>query len=165
MVTETGQVTALQDEFAWVATQRKAVCDTCSAQKGCGSGVLAKVLGRRLTHVKVINSLGAKVGDEVVVGMDDDVLVRTSFAVYAMPLLMMIAGAVAGQMLADALHWYYSDAATAVFGIGGLFGGFAWLRRYTRAIAADERCQPRMLDFARREAPVAVMRSRVPPGE
>lgn len=153
MVTETGQVVDLKNEFAWVATQRKAVCDTCSAQKGCGSGVLAKVLGNRLTRIRVLNSIGAEVGDEVIVGMDDASLVKTSFAVYAMPLAMMIAGALAGQMLGDALHWTYGDAATAIFGLGGLAGGFAWLRRYTREIAGDERYQPRLLGFAREHPP------------
>lgn len=162
MVTETGQVISLQEGFAWVATQRKAVCDTCAAQKGCGSGVLAKVLGNRLTRVKVANSIGAEVGDEVVVGMDDALLVRTSFAVYAIPLIFMMAGALAGEMLGEALHWAYVDAATAIFGLGGLFGGFVWLRRYTRGIATDGRYQPRMLDFVRRDAPAEIA---VAPGD
>lgn len=149
MMTETGQVVATEgDGHAWVETQRKTVCGDCVAQKGCGTSVIAKVLGRRSNRIRVINTINASPGELVVIGIEDGMLVRASFAVYAMPLILMLAGGLTGSMLGDAFHWESREGVTAVFGVSGLLSGFLWLRRYTRAIARDARHQPRLLGFA-----------------
>jgi sigma-E factor negative regulatory protein RseC len=153
MMTETAQVTSTEGEYAWVETQRKTACGSCSAQKGCGTGVLAKVLGNRTSRMRVLNTIGATTGEMVVVGLDGGMLVRTSFAVYAMPLILLLLGGVAGGMLANALQWDTHEGATAAGGVLGLLLGFAWLRRYTRSIALDARHQPSLLGYAEDAAP------------
>jgi len=151
MMTETAQVIATEGGYAWVETQRKTTCGNCAAQKGCGTSVLAKVLGNRTSRIRVINTIGASTGEMVVVGVEDGMLVRTSFAVYAMPLILLLLGGMGGGMLADALQWQSREGATALGGVLGLALGFLWLRRYTRAIALDARHQPSLIGFA--EAP------------
>jgi sigma-E factor negative regulatory protein RseC len=148
MMTETAQVIETEGDYAWVETQRKTTCGSCAVQKGCGTSVLAKVLGNRTSRIRVINSIGASTGEMVVIGVEDGMLVRTSFAVYAMPLILLLLGGVGGGMLADALQWQSREAATAVGGVLGLLLGFLWLRRYTRAIARDARHQPSLIGFA-----------------
>ncbi|MBK9131474.1 MAG: SoxR reducing system RseC family protein [Gammaproteobacteria bacterium] len=56
-------------------------CGSCSVQKGCGTSVLAKVLGNRVNRIRVINTIGAKTGEWVVLGLEDGALARSSFAV------------------------------------------------------------------------------------
>lgn len=148
MMTETAQVIATEGDYAWVETQRKSTCGSCAVQKGCGTSVLAKVLGNRTSRIRVINTIGASTGEMVVIGVEDGMLVRSSFAVYAMPLILLLLGGVGGGMLADALQWQSQEAATAVGGVLGLLLGFLWLRRYSRAIALDARHQPSLIGFA-----------------
>ncbi|MBK8162378.1 MAG: SoxR reducing system RseC family protein [Gammaproteobacteria bacterium] len=153
MMTETAQVISTEGKFAWVETQRKTTCGSCAAQKGCGTGVLAKVFGNRTSRVRVINTIGAESGEMVVIGLEDGTLVRTSFAVYAMPLVFLLLGGAAGGMLADALAWETREGAAAVCGVLGLLLGFAWLRRYTRSISQDPRHQPSLIGFADADDP------------
>lgn len=153
MVTEAARVAAVDDDgYAWVETQRKAVCNSCSVQKGCGTGVLSKLLSNRRTRVRVLNTLGAAVGDDVVIGIEDGLLVRASVAVYFMPLVWMLLGAIAGGMLADSLQWTHAEGASTLGGMLGLAAGFWWLRRYARIAAQDESRQPSLLRFAEPEA-------------
>ncbi|MDR2877776.1 MAG: SoxR reducing system RseC family protein, partial [Chromatiales bacterium] len=110
MNTETARVASVDsDGQLWVETQRKAACDSCSVNKGCGTGVITKMLNLRSPRIRVQNTLGAVVGDEVLVGIDDGQLVRASFAAYFMPLAWMFIGALAGGMIAGTLQWEQAD--------------------------------------------------------
>lgn len=147
LVTEIAHVVAVEDGHAWVETQRKAVCDACAVQKGCGSGIISGLFNKR-TRIRVPNSLGAAIGQEVVIGIDDRALVRNSLAVYLMPLVWMMLGAIAGQLLGNTFQWTYTEGVTAVFGMLGLAAGFVWLRRYSHRIAGDSASHPNLLRFA-----------------
>jgi sigma-E factor negative regulatory protein RseC len=148
MMTETAKVIATEGEHAWVETQRMTTCGSCSVQKGCGTSVLAKVLGNRVNHIRVINTIGARTGEWVVLGLEDGALVRSSFAVYAMPLIFLLLGGIGGGLLADGLSWQSKDAATAVCGALGFLLGLVWVRRYGNAVALDPRHQPSLVGFA-----------------
>lgn len=144
MIEETAQVVATEGEFVWVETQRQSTCGGCAARQGCGTATLAKVLGNRRTRVRAINRDGAQVGDRVVVGIDETALIRGSLAVYAVPLLGLLAGAVLGGLLSERLL-VDGEALTLGLGIAGLSGGLVWLRGFTRRIRSDRRYQPVVL--------------------
>ena len=86
MIEEAGRVVEVRDEFAWIETTPMTACNSCSARSGCGTPVLAKVLGRRNSPLRVANRIGVVVGDRVVIGIAESGLVRGSFAVYFAPL-------------------------------------------------------------------------------
>ena len=87
MIEENGQVVEVQGEFAWVEHERTSTCGSCSVRKGCGTSAIARVLGQRRVRLRVLNRINAAVGDQVVVGIAEQGLLRGSLAVYAMPLL------------------------------------------------------------------------------
>ena len=68
MLEEAGQVVEVRDQFAWIETAPKTACTSCSVRSGCGTSVLAKLLGRRYAPVRVINRIGAAVGDRLLPG-------------------------------------------------------------------------------------------------
>lgn len=141
MIEETARIVALEDDCAWVETQRKSTCGACAVNKGCGAATLAKVLGARRTRIKVLNGLAAEVGDEVVIGLEEHAIVQGSLAMYAAPLVFMLAAALLGEGLSVRLEMA-TEGFTILSGLGGLAGGFAWLRRYAKKIAKDPRYQP-----------------------
>lgn len=144
MIEETAQVISTEGEFVWVETQRQSTCGGCAANQACGTATLAKVLGNRRTRVRAINRDGARVGDRVVVGIDESALIRGSLAVYAVPLLGLLVGAVLGGLLSERLL-IDGESLTLGLGIAGLLGGLVWLRGFTRRIRSDSRYQPVVL--------------------
>lgn len=89
MITEKATVVSVENNQTWIETQRKSVCGQCSANKGCGTSVLSKVVGNKLSKMKAINNINAQVGDEVIVGLHEASLLRGAFMTYLLPLLYL----------------------------------------------------------------------------
>jgi len=147
VIEETAQVVELQDDVAWVETQRKTTCGACSANKGCGTATLAKILGARRARIRVLNTLNARVGDRVIIGLQENALVLGSLAIYAMPLAAMLAAGLLGEAINARFEFTQTEGLNILFGLGGLAGGFAWVRRYAAKISKDARYQPAILRF------------------
>lgn len=145
MIEESARIVEVQDDFVWVETQRKSTCGSCSANKGCGTAVLAKVLGAKRTRIKVLNTLSAHAGEEVIIGLHENAMVSGSFAVYAVPLLSMLIFALIGETFNARLGVTQTEGMTILFGLAGLMGGFLWLRHYAVSISKDTRYQPVIL--------------------
>lgn len=123
MITENGRVVAVKGDKAWVQTIRASACESCSARSGCGQRVLAGASAGRANQVLVANHLNARVGDEVSIAIEESALLSASLLVYAVPLLLLVLGAVVGQ------QWFPAQDAGAVAGaIAGLAAGFAIAR-------------------------------------
>ena len=141
MIEETAHVVAADGEFVWVETRRQSTCGSCAAKQGCGTSALAKVLGNRLARVRAINHGVAQVGDQVVIGIDEQALVRGSLAIYLVPLAGLLLGAVVGALMSTRLL-VMGEGLTIGLGIAGLLLGLAWVRGFTRRIHNDSRYQP-----------------------
>jgi len=148
MVEEQGVVVAVEGNAAWVETQRKAVCDSCSVNKGCGTAVLSKALGNKRSRIKVLHDGDPplRVGDDVVIGLQEQALLRGSLIVYGLPLLLMMAAALGADVLVrHGLGVGAADPVDVTAGIGGFVAGLLWVRRFSRRIAGDPRYQPVIL--------------------
>ena len=145
MLEETAQVVRIRGEEVWVETQRRSSCDSCAAEKGCGTATLSKVLGNRRNVVRVLSAIPLGVGDRVVIGIREQALVRGSLAVYAVPILLLLLGGLLGELGAQQFIWENAELAGVTLGISGLIAGLAWLRRFTRRIQNDPNFQPVVL--------------------
>jgi sigma-E factor negative regulatory protein RseC len=141
MIEERVTVTASDGEFAQVSTQRVSTCGACGARGACGTSALAKVLGSRRTSVRVLNPIGARPGDEVIIGLQESALTRASFAFYMVPLLSLILFAILGKWLAGALQFGPTESGAILGGLFGLAAGMVWLRGYAGRISQDHRHQ------------------------
>ncbi len=97
MIEETAFVVAVEGDYALLQTQRRSACQSCSVKQGCGTSVLSRVVGQRSTQLSVLNTLSAQVGDEVIIGLEENALVHGSLLVYSLPLLMLLLFAVLGE--------------------------------------------------------------------
>lgn len=145
MIEETGEVVEIEGDFAWIESERSTTCGGCAARKGCGTSVIAKVLGSRRVRLRVLNRINASVGDPVVIGIPESGLLRGSLAVYAVPLLALFGGALAGNALGGLLFSSVSELAAIAGGIAGFGAGLAWLKRFSRRTRTDELYQPVVL--------------------
>ena len=144
MIEETATVVKCEGEFAWVEAQRQTTCGNCAANKGCGTSVLAKVIGKKVSRMKAINQAQARVGDTVIVGMKEAALVKGSLAVYMIPLVFMLLFAVTGNVVAAQMAWQ-TELVVILFAILGLLTAGLWLRGFTHRIEHDNEYQPVVL--------------------
>ncbi|WP_404368849.1 SoxR reducing system RseC family protein [Marinobacter sp.] len=132
MITERGRVIAVKADRVWVQTIRQSACQSCSARAACGQKVLAGMSAGRANQIAVNNLLDAAVGDEVTVAIGESALLRASLLVYALPLVLMVSGAILGQQISSE-----SDA-LAVAGAGmGLGLGFLIARSVQKRLGAS----------------------------
>ena len=129
MIEEQAQVVDIIGSRLVLQAQTQSACGRCAASKGCGTSVLAKVIGRKFTRFQAENTIDAAVGDTVVVGISEDALLKGSLMVYVMP----IAGMIVFALLADV---YFTaalaqrDLFIALAGIFGLVAGAFLAKRY-----------------------------------
>jgi len=161
MIEQIATVVAVKGDSAWVETQRQSACGACSMNKGCGAGLFAKAFGFDSPQLKVTHIQGVEVGDHVVVGIDEQALVRGSFAAYMMPILFMLGFALLGETLFSAWLAVESDFASVLSGMLGLVVGLMWLKRHSRHIDRDRRYQPLILQKAADYASSACLKSGV----
>lgn len=126
MIYETGRVVALESDSLWVETIRSSTCNSCSAQKGCGHGILNKVANGRRNYVRALlvdrPASDFQIDDEVEISIPEQVLVGGALLVYLMPLLAMLAGAL---LLSQ---WFVSDFVQFIGAVAGFCVGLLLVR-------------------------------------
>ncbi len=124
MIFETATVVAIEPDAVWVDAVQKSACETCSAQKGCGTQVLSKLTGKT-NRIRVLVGTdqlhNVSIGEQVTIAIPEDVVVMASLLVYLLPIffsLLLLWILPAGY---DILHFM-----GAVMGLlcGGLFVRF-----------------------------------------
>lgn len=98
--------------LAWVEAREAGSCGSCGSG-GCSTRRLADLFGRRERAFAVENTLHAQAGERVVLGIPSGALWRSAMRLYGLPLLLLLAGGLAGQHLGG-------DAAAAGGALGGL---------------------------------------------
>ncbi len=142
MIEESGKIVEVNGDYAWIESERTSICGSCAVRKGCGTSVIAKLLGQRRVRMRVLNRIDARVGEQVVVGISETGLLRGSLAVYFVPLLGLFLGALGGQWLVASLLQLQSDAAAIAGAVLGFLLALVWLRHFSRNKDLDENYQP-----------------------
>jgi sigma-E factor negative regulatory protein RseC len=95
MILETATITSVETDALWVEAVQKSACETCTAQKGCGTAVLSKLTGR-MSRLRVLKSPQASqsysVGQQVTIAIPEDVVVLASVCAYLVPLFTSLLG-------------------------------------------------------------------------
>ncbi len=144
MIEEQARVIDIDGDQLLLQAQTQSACGACAAKKGCGTAVLSKVIGRKFTHFQAENSIDAKIGDTVIVGIAEDALLTGSAVIYIVPIFAMIALA----LMADFLFAFDLDqrdlyvAASAILGLalGSLFSKY-----YFQAQSSTQKYTPVVL--------------------
>jgi sigma-E factor negative regulatory protein RseC len=102
MMEEQGTVVAREDGTVWVETTRRSACHGCGQGAGCGTSLLGRLFSSRPNVLALDDPLGVAVGDQVVIGIPDTLLVRASLAAYVLPLVTLVAAAGTAEWLGGA---------------------------------------------------------------
>jgi len=133
MIEEQARVVAIKGNQLVLQAQTQSACGSCSASQGCGTSLLAKVIGRKFTQFQAENNVNAIVGDFVVVGIPEDALLKGSMVMYVVPVLGMLIFALLADLflLASTQSRDLMIAVSAIFGLvfGSLISRWYFQRR------------------------------------
>ncbi|MEW7975888.1 MAG: SoxR reducing system RseC family protein [Candidatus Sedimenticola endophacoides] len=146
MLEETGTVVEANEDSVVVETQSRSACSQCSSGI-CGTSAIAKLFEFKANRVTLPNSLGARIGQQVVVGIQDALLVRASLLAYLLPLLIMFA------LVLFAKSAGASDGQLAVLAPAGLLLGLWMVRRLSARRSTNDEYHPTLLRFAFGQTP------------
>ncbi|MDQ2075280.1 SoxR reducing system RseC family protein [Marinimicrobium sp. ABcell2] len=143
MIAETGRIVAIEAEGLWVETIQRSTCGSCAAEKGCGQSLMAKLSGHT-SYLWVLlegrNPDDYQLGEEIQLGVPEEVVVKGSLFVYLLPLLSMI-------LLSGLAHSVFAhEGLSALGGLLGLLAGGLLVRWRAHQTRYDPRLQPVLLD-------------------
>jgi sigma-E factor negative regulatory protein RseC len=140
---ESGTVIALEGAQIKVSIKRHAACESCGA---CG------MVGKSELTLLIANTLGARVGDQVLLEMPSVKLYQAALWVYTLPLAMLFVGFWAGQVIG---RWLGLTLGQQEF--TGIIAGFAavgltyWgVHRLDRRRQIGARFQPQLVRIINR---------------
>lgn len=137
MIEEPGRVVAVESGAVWVETQRKSTCSGCSARNGCGQGLMDKLgVRERRGLIRALSDQHLQLGDSVVIGIREDVLLRGAVLVYLFPLIVLLASSLLASLLSA------SEPFVILAGLGGFLISWLVVRARSRRAAGDCALQP-----------------------
>jgi len=138
MIQQQARVLEVQQDRVRVSTVRQSACQSCNAKGGCGTSLIGQLFPERPAQQFWLSAGGLSelpsVGDQVLIGIDEHYLQNATLMLYALPLLGLLGGAVAGAWLgAQAWSPLPAEPMSILMCALGLLGGLRLVRRHGRA--------------------------------
>jgi len=131
MIEENALVVASDGNKVWVEVQKQSACGKCASNKGCGGSILENFFGNRSKVLRVSSDIHVNVGDEVVIGVNENAVLKGSFVVYALPLIVILAFALIGETFVKQWLSVGGDATSMLGALVGLVVSVIGLRWYS----------------------------------
>lgn len=144
-----GVVTAVHGTTAVVRLGRHSACASCGA---CSHG--SSEAGKEML-VEALNEAGAAVGDSVQVDLESVQVVRAAFIFYVIPLIALLAGVFATQMLLRT--WEVAGNPELWAALGGtvlMVGAFAGIRVNEGRLRKSGRYLSRVVEICSENEPI-----------
>ena len=121
MIEENARVTAVNgNSNITVISEIKSTCSSCQQVDTCGSGQVAKAFPTKHLALTLSCHLPVAVGDKVVLGLSEKMLLSSAWQVYCWPLLGLFLLSFLGQWLVEQQLFIHEIFAVAL----GVFGGY-----------------------------------------
>ena len=140
MIEEQGRVLSVEQGAVWVETIRRSACSSCQARAGCGQSLLQRLGGgARRGFIRVLDDRSCRVGDEIIIGVPENAVLRGSSLVYMVPLLALFICALLAQAVGA------GEPLVILAGFSGLALGFIAIRWHTGRLDSDPGFTPRVI--------------------
>jgi len=139
LASEKGIVTKIGAKTAWVQTTKSSSCASCSARGSCNPLAEGKEM-----NVEAINSVGAKVGDRILLNIATSSLLKASFLLYVFPVLCLLAGAIVGQRIAM-MYDLNESAFSALSAFLFFFVAFVLIRSKGNKLSEMDKYKPEII--------------------
>ncbi len=136
MATEKGIVIKTSLGTAWVKTMQSEACEGCSSCGTCNAQ-------RPDSEVEVINEVGARVGDRILIDFKTSAFLKVTFMLYIFPIICLTLGAMLGLQFA-AEYGYDPSVCSALLGFAAFFISVLIIRVVGQKMAAQRNYRPQI---------------------
>ena len=123
MVEESARVLKVDGDVVWVQAIAKSACGSCQAQKGCGHSLLAKAGQKQIDLPVARNGVDVYENDQVIIGVPEQAILRSSLLMYGVPLMAMMVVAMGASLLG------VEEKLGVLLAFIALISGFVWVNR------------------------------------
>ena len=130
MIEEQVVITSITPEGAWVEGMQQSACGSCSAKAGCGQHTMSQ-LGRKVSLWLPLTDLADeainepfRIGQQVVVGLPEGAILRSTVVLYGLPLIALVIGAIAG-------HAVWGEVGSIILSVLSMLLGFKAARYWS----------------------------------
>ena len=125
MIEEEAIVIKASKENVTLEVVRSKPCGLCGQVRGCGNSIWGKIFSHRSGHIETHNNLNAKLGDVVILGIDETLMLKSALMLYGVPILFMFLGMVIANSFVKEMKEFYS----LIGAVTGLFLGVVVIKR------------------------------------
>ena len=125
MIEEEAIVIKASKENFTLEVVRSKPCGLCGQVRGCGNSIWGKIFSHRTGYIETRNHLNAKLGDVVILGIDETLMLKSSLMLYGVPLMLMFLGMVIANTFAKETTELY----VLLGAVMGLFLGVVLIKR------------------------------------
>ena len=123
MIEQQARVVRIENGDAWVSVGGQSGCSACDAGKGCGAGIFGRLLRRKPVQLALPNSIAARAGQAVTLGLPESLFLRLVMRLYGWPLLGGLAGALISHQIGE--KFQAASGVLDALTLAGLAGGGA----------------------------------------
>ena len=127
---------------ATLEIERQNACGLCGQTRGCGNSIWGKLFAHQSNAFKAQNRINAKVGDSVIVGINEQALLKSAVLLYIMPLVTLFIGAILMQQV------FKTNGYAMLGALLGLVLGLLWVKGHTMSSRYFKLQQPVILRLA-----------------
>lgn len=103
MIEESAVVVKIENHQVWVESGPNSACGGCLQKASCATNAVCSVLKKK--PVPVDSDMQLKTGDQVMVAIDENLLLRASLLLYLLPLIALFTGAGIADWLLDKMQY------------------------------------------------------------
>ena len=130
---------------------RQAPCGICGKTRGCGNALWGKIFSHQAGTFNARNDINANVGDNVIVGIDDQIVLKGALLLYGTPLAALIMGALLSTFI-FAKSTSQADLYAVIGAFIGLVLGLFLVKSYISNVRYNSQIQPVILRFANQDS-------------
>ncbi|CAA6604056.1 Positive regulator of sigma E activity [Rhodospirillaceae bacterium LM-1] len=134
------KVVAIEGAVAWLEPEQTTSCGGCASSLACGASAFGNRLHARRFPLDNVHEL--KVGDRIVIGVQESTLVTASMTAYAIPLVTMLGGGIIAHLAG------FGDGVAILASVAGLAAGLFLARLRAKKLNAQGQLTPIYLRHA-----------------
>ena len=126
MIEQQATIIEVDGNTVWLQAERESTCSNCQVKQGCGTGLLAKHVGKKFSKISVHKTTDMALGEVVTLVIPEQALLQGAALMYLLPLTLLFLFSIITRSFG------LGEGTQILAGLTGLATGFAIVKENLR---------------------------------